>query len=90
MGPLTINHEDGRIELIAGFDGHGQVKSPTDPRARYYLSTQQTDAALMWAKLQPPGTPWMLTMSYSAAHLPVQPPPRALLPPIRRCQAWKI
>jgi arylsulfatase A-like enzyme len=81
VAPLTINHEDGRVEVVTGLDDHGQLKTPTDPRARYYLTTQQTDAALMWVNLQPPGTPWMLTMAYSAAHLPVQPPPRALLPP---------
>ncbi len=81
VSPLTINHEDGRVEVVAGFDDHGQVKSPTNPWARYYVTTQQTDAALIWRKLQPPGTPWMMTVSYSAAHLPVQPPPRTLLPP---------
>jgi arylsulfatase A-like enzyme len=53
---------------------------PTDPRAREYITTQQTTAAIRWIKQQPPGTPWMATVSYSAAHLPVQPPPRALLP----------
>jgi arylsulfatase A-like enzyme len=81
VSPLVINHEDGTVELVAGFDDQGKVKNPTDPRARRYLTTDQTNAALAWAKQQPKDTPWMLTMSYSAAHLPVQPPPPGLLPP---------
>jgi arylsulfatase A-like enzyme len=79
VAPMVVNHEDGTVQLIAGFDDHGQTKNPTNPFARYYLTTQQTDAALLWIGLQPPGTPWMTTLSYSAAHLPVQPPPRSLL-----------
>ena len=59
---------------------HGNQKNPTDPRARQYLTTQQTTAAITWIKQQSPETPWMATLSYSAAHLPVQQPPKALLP----------
>jgi arylsulfatase A-like enzyme len=80
VAPLLINHADGTVELVAGFDEHGQVKPPTDPRARQYLTTQQTNAAIAWIKQQPPDTPWMATMSYSAAHLPAQQPLKALLP----------
>jgi arylsulfatase A-like enzyme len=79
VAPLVVNFPDGAVELFAGFDDHGQTKPPTSPFTRYYLTTQQTDAALLWVGLQPPGTPWMATLSYSAAHLPVQPPPRSLL-----------
>jgi arylsulfatase A-like enzyme len=81
VSPLVINHEDGTVELVAGNDDHGNQKDPTDPRARQYLTTQQTTAAINWIRQQPPGTPWMATLSYSAAHLPVQQPPKALLPP---------
>jgi arylsulfatase A-like enzyme len=80
VAPLLINHEDGRIELVAGFDDHGQVEPPTDPRARRYLTTQQTEAAIKWIKQQPSDTPWMATLSYSTAHLPAQQPPRGLVP----------
>ena len=80
VAPLVINHQDGGVELVAGFDDHGQTKPPLDPLARQYLTTQQTNAALAWITQQPPQTPWMATVSYSAAHLPVQPPPRSLLP----------
>jgi arylsulfatase A-like enzyme len=80
VSPLVINHEDGSVELIAGNDDHGNQKDPTDPRARQYLTTQQTTAAINWIKQQSPETPWMATLSYSAAHLPVQQPPKALLP----------
>ena len=65
-----LNHEDGSVELIAGNDDHGNQKDPTDPRARQYLTTQQTDAAITWIQQQSPETPWMATLSYSAAHLP--------------------
>ncbi len=80
VAPLVINHEDGTIELVAGNDAHGNQKNPTDPHARQYLTTQQTTAAITWIKQQSPETPWMATLSYSAAHLPVQQPPKALLP----------
>jgi arylsulfatase A-like enzyme len=81
VSPLVINHENGTVELVAGNDDHGNQKNPTDPRARQYLTTQQTTAAINWIKQQSPETPWMATLSYSAAHLPVQQPPKALLPP---------
>ena len=80
VAPLVINHEDGTVELVAGNDDHGNQKDPTDPRARQYLTTQQTTAAINWIKQQPPETPWMATLSYSAAHLPAQQAPKALLP----------
>jgi hypothetical protein len=81
VAPLLINREDGSVELVAGFDEHGNVTPPVDPRARRYLTQQQTDAAIDWIKRQrSEGTRWMATVSYSAAHLPMQQPPRALLP----------
>lgn len=80
VSPLAINQADGSVEVVAGFDEHGNQVNPTDPRAREYVTTQQTTAAIKWIRQHAPGTPWMATVSYSAAHLPVQPPPRALLP----------
>jgi arylsulfatase A-like enzyme len=80
VSPLTINQPDGSVEVVAGNDDRGQQVNPTDPRARDYVTTQQTAAALQWIRQQPAGTPWMATLSYSAAHLPTQQPPRALLP----------
>ncbi len=82
VAPLLINHEDGEIEVVAGFDDHGQVIPPLDPRARQYLTKTQTDAAINWIKQQQEsGTPWMATLSYSTAHVPAQQPLRSLLPP---------
>jgi hypothetical protein len=53
----------------------------TDPRARQYLTTDQTNAAIEWiTKIRQTGTPWMATVSYSAAHLPAQQVPAALVP----------
>jgi hypothetical protein len=80
VSPLVINQADGSVEVVAGNDDHGDQVDPTDPRAREYITTQQTTEAIKWIKQQAPGTPWMATLSYSAAHLPVQPPPKALLP----------
>ncbi len=80
VSPLVINHEDGRVELVAGNKDDGTQQDPTDARARQYLTTQQTTAAINWIRQQSPETPWMATMSYSAAHLPVQQPPTGLLP----------
>jgi arylsulfatase A-like enzyme len=83
VAPLLINHEDGEVELVAGFDDVGGIKDPTDPRARRYLTKQQTDAAIAWINKQKesPNTPWMATLSYSTAHLPAQQPPQSPLRP---------
>jgi hypothetical protein len=81
VAPLLINHENGEVELVAGFQDNGEVKPPLDPRARRYLTIQQTDAAIDWIKAkQAEGTPWMATLSYSVAHLPAQQPHRDLVP----------
>jgi arylsulfatase A-like enzyme len=81
VAPLLINHEDGEVELVAGFQDDGEVKPPLDPRARRYLTIQQTDAAIDWIQQQQlAGTPWMATLSYSVAHLPAQQPHRDLVP----------
>lgn len=59
----------------------GQVeKVPlTDPRARGYRTTIETDAAIEWINSRPADKPWMATVSYSAAHTPWQQPPKRLL-----------
>jgi arylsulfatase A-like enzyme len=80
VAPLDINYPDGAVELVAGFQDDGFEKPPTDPRARQYLTTQQTNAAISWIQQQSGKAPWMATLSFSAAHVPVQQPPKALLP----------
>jgi hypothetical protein len=80
VAPLDINYPDGTVELVAGFQDDGFEKPPTDSRARQYLTTQQTNAAISWIQQQSGNTPWMATLSFSAAHVPVQQPPKALLP----------
>lgn len=61
---------------------HGDVEevSLTDPRARGYRTTIETNAAIEWINSRAAGTPWMATVSYSAAHTPWQPAPMALAP----------
>jgi hypothetical protein len=81
VAPLDINYPDGAVEFVAGFENDGVTqRPPTDPRAREYLTTQQTNAAISWIHWQSPNTPWIATLSFSAAHVPVQQPPKALLP----------
>lgn len=50
----------------------------TDPRARGYRTTIETNAAIDWIKTRSPSKPWMATVSYSAAHTPWQQPPGSL------------
>ena len=70
VAPLIIIGKDGAIEQVP----------PTDPRARRYLTTDQTSAAIDWiTKARDAGTPWMATVSYSAAHLPAQQVPASLV-----------
>ena len=68
-GEWKINHPDGSNETIPA----------SDPRARGYRTILETDRAIDWIQRQS-GTPWMLSLGYSALHVPLQPPPAALLP----------
>ena len=53
----------------------------TDPRARRYRTRLETDAAIDWIRERAGSdTPWMATVSYTAAHTPIQQPPAGLLP----------
>ena len=64
-------------------DGTNETVTPSDPRARGYRTTLETNRAIEWIKQtqkEKPGTPWMLSLGYSAQHAPLQPPPAALLP----------
>lgn len=72
-GEWKINYEDGRDETL----------SAAHPDARGYRTTRETDLAIDWIRQtheQNPGTPWMLSLGYSATHAPLQPPPPSLLP----------
>lgn len=67
--------------LIIIEDGVLTTVPSTDPRSRRYLTIDQTDAAIDWiSQAQAAGTPWMATVSYSAAHLPVQQVPTSIAP----------
>ncbi|WP_166643030.1 sulfatase-like hydrolase/transferase [Alcanivorax sp. 24] len=69
VSPLVINSEEGVEEAAL-----------TDPRGRGYRSTLEVDAARDWINTRKAGTPWMATVSFSAAHTPLQVPPGNLLP----------
>ena len=54
---------------------------PGTARGRGYRSTIEVDAAIRWIRARSvTPRPWMATVSFSAAHTPLQPPPGALLP----------
>jgi len=53
---------------------------PADAAGRGYRTTQEADRAISWVKAQSRKKPWMTTVSFSAIHEPVQPPPAALAP----------
>ena len=62
-------------------DGSTRKTTARDPSARGYRSTMETDRAIAWAKQQPAGKPWMLSLGYSALHTPLQLPPLDLIAP---------
>lgn len=64
-------------------DGSNETLPVSDPRARGYRTTLETNRAIQWiqqTREQQPGTPWMMSLGYSALHAPLQPPPASLLP----------
>ena len=78
---LSFNKENGYYVSPLVIINNGEVeKVPlTDPRARGYRTTIETDAAIEWINSRPANKPWMATVSYSAVHTPWQQPPRNLL-----------
>ncbi len=77
VSPLVIN---------SAINSTGSVEEVplTDPRGRGYRSTIEAEAARDWINnvnnLRDDSKPWMATLSFSAAHTPLQTPPAALLP----------
>ncbi|SDB09949.1 Sulfatase [Pseudidiomarina indica] len=70
---------------INDMDGNAYTLTPSDPAARGYRTTLETDRAIAWIKAMQERadddqTPWMLSLGFSALHAPLQPPPAALLP----------
>jgi hypothetical protein len=53
------------------------VIDTTHPEARGFRTTLETDKAIAWINQQE--GPWMLTLGYAAAHMPLQQPPLSLL-----------
>lgn len=65
--------------IQSGADGSARKVTAEDPSARGYRSTMETDRAIAWARQQPEGKPWMLSLGYSAIHAPLQLPPVSLI-----------
>ncbi|MGB6053785.1 MAG: sulfatase-like hydrolase/transferase [Burkholderiaceae bacterium] len=67
--------------LVIVQNGKAEEVPLTDPRARGYRTTIETDAAINWIKARSASKkPWMATVSYSAAHTPWQHAPKRLTP----------
>ncbi|WP_245610649.1 sulfatase-like hydrolase/transferase [Xenophilus azovorans] len=66
--------------LVIVENGKAEEVPLTDPRARGYRTTIETDAAVRWIRSRPANKPWMATVSYSAAHTPWQHAPKRLSP----------
>ena len=70
VSPLVINR-GGSVETVP----------LSDPRSRGYRTRIEADAAIAWIKARGnTGKPWMATVSFSAAHTPLQQPPGKLVP----------
>ena len=58
-----------------------EVVDLADQRGRGYRATVEADRTIEWINQQNQShRPWMATLSFSAAHTPMQPPPASLLP----------
>ncbi|MBX6316868.1 sulfatase-like hydrolase/transferase [Pigmentiphaga sp.] len=60
-------------------DGRTNKIPVSDPSARGYRTTMETDRAIAWAKQQSGDKPWMMSVGYSAIHAPLQLPPLSLI-----------
>lgn len=69
VSPLVINSGSSVVEVPL-----------TDRRARGYRTEIETDAAIGWINSRSSNKPWMATVSFSAAHTPVQQAPGHLGP----------
>jgi len=82
-GELTFDTQNGYyVGELAENPGPGQpavIKTPQDPVSRGYRTSLEADFAIQWIKTRAANTPWMATLSFSAAHTPYQPAPHALV-----------
>jgi hypothetical protein len=65
VSPVVYNRADGSIERLP----------TTDPRARTFRPVFAVDEAIGWIGSRPAGNPWMATVSFAAAHMPLMQPP---------------
>ncbi len=69
VSPLVINHDGAVEEIPLG-----------DPRSRGFRASVEVNAAIKWINQHSKSAdPWMATVSFSADHTPLQPPPGNLL-----------
>lgn len=69
------------VSPLVVIDGGKVEQVPlNDARGRGYRTKIEADAAIRWIKARSGAKPWMATVSFSAAHTPLQQPPMALVP----------
>jgi hypothetical protein len=82
-GNLNFSVQNGYYvsELVEnpGLGEPAVVKTPDNPESRGYRTTLEADYAIDWINSQPKDRPWMVTLSFSAAHTPYQPAPPGLV-----------
>jgi hypothetical protein len=69
VSPVVENRSEGKVQQLA----------LSNARARKYRSTLEVDAARDWINRRDTKAPWMVTVSFSADHTPIQSPPNPLL-----------
>jgi hypothetical protein len=80
VSPLVINRGD-QVEEVPLNDGRG----------RGFRATIEVDAAIRWINEQSGSRhPWMATVSFSADHTPLQPPPGKMLSPATRAYVQQV
>lgn len=70
VSPLVINDNGSVVQV-----------PPTDLSARTFRGVQVVNAAVAWINQQPKNQPWMVSVDFASAHLPVMQPPSQTLPP---------
>src|SRR5690554_1853580 len=79
---VVFNRENAHYVSELVINDQSEVERPplTDMRSRGYRSMIEAEAATKWIQARDGSKPWMATLSYSAAHTPLQPPPAEILP----------
>src|SRR5690554_5482185 len=78
---LVFDRENAHYvsELVINDGADVELVPLADPRGRGYRSVIEVQAATEWINSRSGDKPWMATVSFSAPHTPLQPPPAELM-----------